>query len=237
MFTTSTPTSTEVVQSLSSPRSPPKMSRNGSNQNLDDRPCDDDDFASFMPEFSLIEQRTHIDEEGLSPTTGSRHNQDILGHSGGARTKTCMPGGFFWRAKGSRKVVAQDIASVAASDTMISLCSKVRMSGRDLHEAAKALNNAGEYARSIEFFDQLREAQLQRFGQMHPSVGAAIHNVAVVHLRMGSHAKAEKLFAEAVMIRKETLGDDQLEVAVSSSNSWVLFGHFLVVYSNFSISR
>ena len=52
---------------------------------------------------------------------------------------------------------------------------------------------------------------------MHPSVGAAIHNVAVVHLRMGNHEKAETMFVEAVAIRKETLGSDQLEVAASLS--------------------
>ena len=94
--------------------------------------------------------------------------------------------------------MSQDVASVAASDTMISVCSKMRMSGRDLHEAAKASLNAGEYSKSLSFFESLREAQVKRFGHMHPSVGAAIHNVAVA-------------------IRKETLGDDQLEVAASLS--------------------
>jgi len=113
--------------------------------------------------------------------------------------------------------MSQDVASVAASDTMISVCSKMRMSGRDLHEAAKASLNAGEYTKSLSFFESLREGQVKRYGHMHPSVGAAIHNVAVVHLRLANHEKAEKMFAEAVAIRKETLGDDQLEVAASLS--------------------
>jgi len=181
---------------------------------------DDDDLASFMPDFSLMEKRSPIDDEssiGMTSVTG-KYNHESLGlpASSHAPTKTCMPGGFFWRSKASRKVMAQDVASVAASDTMISVSSKMHMSGRDLHEAAKASLNAGEYAKSLSFFESLREAQLKRFGQMHPSVGAAIHNVAVVHLRMGNHEKAEKLFADAVVIRKKTLGDDQLEVAVST---------------------
>lgn len=113
--------------------------------------------------------------------------------------------------------MSADVASVAASDTMISVCSKMRMSGRDLHEAAKASLNAGEYSKSLSFFESLHQAQVKRFGHMHPSVGAAIHNVAVVHLRMANHVKAESMFAEAVAIRKETLGDDQLEVAASLS--------------------
>lgn len=202
-FTTSTPTSTEVVGSFSDERTSPP----GSTRSLD---CNDDALASFEPEFSLMEN----DERsvGLASSTG-RYN---LG-GGGSPKKTCMPGGFFWRNKASRKVMSQDVASVAASDTMISVCSKMRMSGRDLHEAAKASLNAGEYSKSLSFFESLREAQVKRFGTNHPSVGAAIHNVAVVHLRMGNHEKAEKLFAEAVEIRKETLGSDQLEVAASLS--------------------
>lgn len=213
-FTTSTPTATEVVGSFSQGRvSPP---RGGSNRSLDASPGNDDDaLASFAPEFSLMEN----DERsvGLASTTG-RFNDTLLGgRPGRSPTKTCMPGGFFWRSKASRKVMSQDVASVAASDTMISVCSKMRMSGRDLHEAAKASLNAGEYSKSLSFFESLREAQVKRFGNMHPSVGAAIHNVAVVHLRMGNHAKAEQLFSEAVTIRRETLGSDQLEVAASLS--------------------
>lgn len=182
---------------------------------------DDDALNSFVPDFSLMETRSPNDDErsvDLASTTG-RFNKEILSSgTNRAATKTCMPGGFFWRSKASRKVMSQDIASVGgASETMISVCSKMRMSGRDLHEAAKASLNAGEYAKSLSFFESLKEAQVKRFGQVHPSVGAAIHNVAVVHLRMGNHEKAEKLFAEAVAIRKETLGSDQLEVAASLS--------------------
>lgn len=176
----------------------------------------DDALASFVPEFSLMERVPADDERSIGfDTTANNYDKynDVLGTG----TKTCMPGGFFWRSKASRKVMSQDVASVAASDTMISVCSKMRMSGRDLHEAAKASLNAGEYKKSLNFFESLQEAQIKRFGKMHPSVGAAIHNVAVVHLRMGNHEKAEELFAEAVAIRKETLGNDQLEVAASLS--------------------
>ena len=211
-FTTSTPTATEVVGSFSQGRvSPP-----GSSGSFDgSRGSNDDALAGFEPEFSLMDH----DERsvGITSTTGHFNDHALGGGSGRSPTKTCMPGGFFWRSKAYRKVMSQDVASVAASDTMISVCSKMRMSGRDLHEAAKASLNAGEYAKSLSFFESLRDAQVKRFGQMHPSVGAAIHNVAVVHLRMGNHEKAEKMFAEAVSIRKETLGSDQLEVAASLS--------------------
>ena len=65
---------------------------------------EDEDLAGFMPDFSLMsleqQQRGPNDDEksiGLASTTG-RFNNDIIGASG-APTKTCMPGGFFWRSK------------------------------------------------------------------------------------------------------------------------------------------
>jgi len=61
----------------------------------------DEDLASFMPDFSLMEQRSPTDDEksvGLASTTG-RFNNDTFGTSSAAPTKTCMPGGFFWRSK------------------------------------------------------------------------------------------------------------------------------------------
>lgn len=212
-FTTSTPTATEVVGSFNQSRAPPP--RRGSSGSLDgSRSGDDDALAEFLPEFSLMEN----DERSVGLASTTQRYNDVLGAAAGrSPQKSCMPGGFFWRSKASRKVMSQDVASVAASDTMISVSSKMRMSGRDLHEAAKASLNAGEYTKSLSFFESLREAQVKRFGQRHPSVGAAIHNVAVVHLRMGNHETAEKLFSEAVSIRKETLGSDQLEVAASLS--------------------
>ncbi|CAB9529012.1 Kinesin light chain [Seminavis robusta] len=212
MFTTSTPTATEVVGSFNAGRTgPPNGSGSFDGSN-------DEALASFTPEFSLMENRSLNDDNHSIGLTSSadRFNRGTIGSS--PTKKTCMPGGFFWRSKASRKVMSQDVASVGgASEAMISVSSKLRMSGRDLHEAAKASLNAGEYAKSLSFFDSLREAQVQRFGHMHPSVGAAIHNVAVVHLRMGNNEKAEKLFAEAVAIRKETLSSDSLEVAASLS--------------------
>lgn len=64
---------------------------------------DDEDLASFMPDFSLmgLDQRSPNDDEqsvALASTTG-RFNNDIALAASGAPTKTCMPGGFFWRSK------------------------------------------------------------------------------------------------------------------------------------------
>jgi len=115
--------------------------------------------------------------------------------------------------------MSADVASVGnASDTTVVIMIGEfdgRISGRDLHEKAKRVLNAGQYEDAILMFEAIQKAQVGRFGEAHPSVGAAMHNVAVVRLRMGQAAMAERLFEDAVAIRRTVLGDDHLDLAVS----------------------
>lgn len=82
-----------------------------------------------------------------------------------------------------RKVNAVDVASVGnASDTQISVhhhSASQHVSGRDLHEKAKMAFNAGDYATALPMFESILSAQVRRFSPLHPSVGAAMHNVGV----------------------------------------------------------
>ena len=112
-FTTSTPTATEVVQAFpvtESRSSPPIDRMNSSNSSGNNSAVgqEDDDLAGFMPDFTLMsmeqqqqQQQSPNDDEksiGLASNTG-RFNNDAFGSTSGAPTKTCMPGGFFWRSK------------------------------------------------------------------------------------------------------------------------------------------
>lgn len=153
---------------------------------------------------------------------------------------------LFWRNKGSRKVSCADVASVGnASDTPCDLYTDssnsstvavssnhnhhnsnhsnnhhnnmVRISGRDLHESAKCSLNAADYNRALPQFQAILAAQVERFGTLHPSVGAAMHNVGVCRQRMKQYEEAEDLFCKAIQIRRQTLGSDHLEVAASLS--------------------
>jgi hypothetical protein len=128
-------------------------------------------------------------------------------------TKNCLPS-IFRR----QKVMSADVASVGnASDTLVAVGeSGGRISGRDLHEKAKAVLNAGNYNQAVLMFEALQKAQMDRFGECHSSVGAAIHNVAVVRLRMGQAQRAEELFEEAVLIRRKVIGNNHLDLAVST---------------------
>jgi tetratricopeptide (TPR) repeat protein len=93
----------------------------------------------------------------------------------------------------------------------------VRVSGRDLHEAAKCSLNAADYHKALPQFQAILAAQVERFGTLHPSVGAAMHNVGVCRQRMKEYEEAEDLFCQAIQIRRQTLGPDHLEVAASLS--------------------
>jgi len=114
-------------------------------------------------DFSNLEEEEHQQFASLSgflETDGG----DPKHHPGG---------GVFNR----RKVSAVDVASVGnASDTQISVHN---MSGRDLHERAKMAFNAGDYSTALPMFESILSAQVRRFSPLHPSVGAAMHNVGV----------------------------------------------------------
>ena len=56
---------------------------------------------------------------------------------------------------------------------------------RDLHERAKLAFNAEQYHEALPLFESILSAQVQRFSStIHPSVGAAMHNVGVRWLGM-----------------------------------------------------
>ena len=78
-------------------------------------------------------------------------------------------------ARRRRKVNAVDVASVGnASDTMVH-----NIATRDLHEKAKMAFNAADYSSALPLFESILTAQVRRFSPLHPSVGAAMHNVGV----------------------------------------------------------
>ena len=97
--------------------------------------------------------------------------------------KSCLTAPVFRRNQ--RKVNAVDVASVGnASDTQISVhhqnnSQQQHVSGRDLHEKAKMAFNAGDYSTALPMFESILSAQVRRFSPLHPSVGAAMHNVGV----------------------------------------------------------
>jgi hypothetical protein len=135
---------------------------------------------------------------------------------GDGSSKTCLNLGGVFRRNSKSKIMCADVASVGqASDTLVAR-SGISISGRELHETAKAMMNAGDYETAVGMFDAIQRAQMDRFGESHPSVGAAMHNVGVVRLRMGQPHEAEYILQRAVNIRRQALGYDHLDLAVST---------------------
>ena len=139
----------------------------------------------------------------------------------GIATKTCLAVPKVLRRQ---RVMVADVASVGnASDTLVSIFEtnngkgRGRITGRELHETAKAAMNEGDYEEALQMFDAILQAQLSRFGgEEHSSVGAALHNVGVVQLRIGQPMKAEEAFIRALAIRRKVLETDHLDLAVST---------------------
>jgi hypothetical protein len=112
-------------------------------------------------------------------------------------------------SQNNRKVSAMDVASVGnASDTMVvpdhhhhrypssstssphqnpnnstttpNNSMMIAVATRDLHEKAKLAFNAANYHEALPLFESILSAQVRRFSStLHPSVGAAMHNVGV----------------------------------------------------------
>eukprot|EP00934_Nitzschia_sp_Nitz4_P006780 Nitzschia sp. Nitz4//scaffold145_size56662//27448//29252//NITZ4_006558-RA/size56662-processed-gene-0.28-mRNA-1//-1//CDS//3329536580//6770//frame0 len=127
-------------------------------------------------------------------------------------SKTCLQVPSIFRRQ---KVMCADVASVGnAYDTLVETTGE-RMTGKEVHEKAKEILNMGHYAQALLMFQALQQAQLDRFGEWHSSVGAATHNVGVVQLRMGQAKEAEEVLERAVAIRRKVLGNDHLDLALS----------------------
>lgn len=69
--------------------------------------------------------------------------------------------------------------------------------------------------KALKKFETILASILERFGETHHRVGAALHNVGIANLRAGKLDDAMDAIEEAVRIRKLTLGRGDPKVAVS----------------------
>ena len=63
-------------------------------------------------------------------------------------------------------------------------------------------------------FESILSDLLERYGEKHERVGAALHNVAIANLRAGSLDDAMDAIEEAIKIRSRALGRSHPKVAV-----------------------
>mmetsp|Transcript_9112 Transcript_9112/g.23063 ORF Transcript_9112/g.23063 Transcript_9112/m.23063 type:complete len:813 (-) Transcript_9112:202-2640(-) len=157
--------------------------------------------------------------------TDSTTPQAVTGISSG---RSCLAVPKILRRGKNQRVQVADVASVGGySDTLVSINSNLasgvwqnkpggRITGRELHETAKAFLNDGDYEQALHLFETILKAQRDRFGGVeHSSVGAALHNVGVVRLRMGEYEVAEDVLLQALEVRQSVLGKDHLDLAAT----------------------
>lgn len=126
--------------------------------------------------------------------------------------------------------------SKSSEDTGESSCSSTAQRfDRDLRakhrDACKHMTN-GKFSKAIKTFEGILADLLDRYGEEHHRVGAALHNVAVANLRAGQLNDARDAIEEAVRIRELTLGDKHAKVA----DSMVEYGIILLSMKKFEES-
>ncbi len=73
-----------------------------------------------------------------------------------------------------------------------------------------------DFEEALHLFHQILEAKRMKYGaRAHASVGAALHNIAAVHLRAKQFQRALIVSTEALFVRRKALGNNHLDVAVS----------------------
>ncbi len=86
---------------------------------------------------------------------------------------------------------------------------------KSIHASAVNFFKRGRYSEALHLLEIIVDVQRGKNGPLHEDVGAALHNVGIVLLRLGDNYKALQAFEEAVRVRKGALGRDHPQVAVS----------------------
>jgi len=83
------------------------------------------------------------------------------------------------------------------------------------HGQACKYMRSGKFSKALKKFEAILASILERLGENHARVGAALHNVGIANLRAGKLDDAMDAIEEAVRLRKLTLGRDNPKVADS----------------------
>jgi len=85
----------------------------------------------------------------------------------------------------------------------------------DIYAAASRYLKKNRLLEANHLFITVLDCQRKAHGELHEDVGAALHNVGLVHLRANEYGEALAYFERAVRVRKGSLGREHPEVAVS----------------------
>ena len=86
---------------------------------------------------------------------------------------------------------------------------------RSKHAQACKYLQKGNFDKALQCFENILEILIEKYGEQHYRVGAAMHNIGIVHLRAGDLSDALEALELAVAVRKASLGKLHPKVAVS----------------------
>jgi hypothetical protein len=86
---------------------------------------------------------------------------------------------------------------------------------REIHALTLQHVRRNEIDEALELLQSTLRSHKLKYGQVHPLVGTALHNIALVNLFAGRYKGAEWYFQEAVSVRVAALGTHHPDVSVS----------------------
>jgi tetratricopeptide (TPR) repeat protein len=84
-----------------------------------------------------------------------------------------------------------------------------------IHELASTCLENGELDRSLSWFNILLDHYKAEYGELHPNIGATLHNIGIVQMRLEQYDEALLSFQRAVRVRRGAIGRDHADVATS----------------------
>jgi len=94
---------------------------------------------------------------------------------------------------------------------------------RSKHTQACKYLQKGNFDKALQCFENILEILIEKYGEQHYRVGAAMHNIGIVHLRAGDLSDALEALELAVAVRKASLGKLHPKVADSLVEMGIVF--------------
>jgi len=94
---------------------------------------------------------------------------------------------------------------------------------RSKHAQACKYLQKGNFDKALQCFENILEILIEKYGEQHYRVGAAMHNIGIVHLRAGDLSDALEALELAVAVRKASLGKLHPKVADSLVEMGIVF--------------
>ena len=85
------------------------------------------------------------------------------------------------------------------------------------------LYGQGRFAKAISAASEVADIRKRILGEQHPAYASSLHNLALLHMRLGEYVRAERLYIEAQNVLKRSVGEKHFDYATSLQNLALLY--------------